>query len=187
MKHCPGCGSSKELSDFNKDKSRKDGYNGYCRKCANEVSIKYGREVRGYLPMSENKSCAQYLGVAVAERLVRHLFHNVVRMPNNHPGYDFICAKDKKIDVKSACITMHNTKNLHWQFYIKKNQIADFFLLLAFNDRTALEPLHQWLIPGHVVNHLAGASISPSTITKWDEYRQDIGHAVTCCNIIKEM
>jgi len=136
--------------------------------------------------MSENKECASYLGVAVAERLIEHLFKDVVKMPYGNSGYDFICAKDKKIDVKSACITMRqNNKNPRWKFYFHKNQIADYFLLLAFNNRKDLEPQHQWLIPGGVLNYLMTTTISPSTIHKWDEYQQPIDDAQICCNTMR--
>ena len=187
MKICPICGDLKEISEFNKEIKARDGKHTYCRKCVGVMSTKHNREVKGCLPMSENKNCTQYLGVAVAERLVRHLFKDVIRMPNNNYGFDFICSKDKKIDVKSSCIMLNNNKNPHWNFHIEKNQNADYFLLLAFNNRDDLDPLHQWLIPGDVLNHLSCAGISLSTIYKWDEYRQDIGAAQVCCNKMKEM
>jgi DNA-directed RNA polymerase subunit M/transcription elongation factor TFIIS len=36
MKICLKCNSEKELSEFNKDKRNKSGYNTQCRKCVNE-------------------------------------------------------------------------------------------------------------------------------------------------------
>jgi len=185
MKRCYKCGDSKELDQFNKRKREKDGHTCICRTCGNKESRKNNREVMGHLPMSENKECPQYLGIVIAERLVRHLFENVVRMPNNQPGFDFICAHEKMIDVKSACITMNNNKNPHWRFAINKNQTADYFLLLSFNNRQNLDPLHQWLIPGDILNHLVCTTISPSTIDKWDEYRQPIVQAQMCCSNMK--
>jgi len=188
MKRCPNCGCLKKLDQFNKQTATKDGHQYECRQCSNEKSTKHSREVKGHLPMSENKECAQYLGIAVAERLVRHLFKDVVRMPNGNSGFDFICAHDKKIDVKSACITMVHKKNPRWVFHIYNNQIADYFLLIAFTKRSYLEPQHQWIIPGHVLNqHKTTASISPSTIEKWDKYRQPIEAAQICCNAIKDI
>ena len=137
--------------------------------------------------MWKNKKCPQYLGIAVAERLISHLFKDVVRMPNGNPGFDFICAKNMKIDIKSACITMHfDNKNPNWRFAINKNQTADYFLLLAFDTRESLEPLHQWLIPGDILNHRMSSSISPSTISKWSSYEQPVSPAQICCNIIKK-
>jgi len=186
MKRCPVCGEIKELSQFNKSKRAKDGRQYNCRQCDNKDSTKHNREVLGQLPMAENKACASYLGVAVAERLVRHLFDNIVRMPYGNPGFDFICNQNKKIDVKSACIIINNKKNSRWSFKIDKNQIADYFLLLAFDNRDDLNPLHQWLIPGKVLNHLINTGISPSTIQKWDKYKQPVESAQICCNTIRE-
>jgi hypothetical protein len=186
MKRCGKCKEFKEQSEFNKNKKTRDGLQYLCRKCDNECTAKYGRKVMGKIPMGDNKTCTKYLGIAVAERLVRHIFDNVVTMPHGNPGYDFICSRDKKIDVKSSCITLNNKKDPCWAFSIKKNTIADYFLLLAFNNRTDLEPLHQWFIPGDVLNHLTKASISPLTMPKWDGYRQDIGAAHTCCSTMKE-
>ena len=145
-KHCTKCGEHKELTEFNKRKSSKDGHRYECRKCHQGSATKRNREVRGSLPMSENTECTQYLGIAIAERLAMHLFKDVVRMPNGNPGFDFICAKDKKIDVKSACTSLNNGKYPNWAFCINRNKIADYFLLLAFNSRADLEPLYQWMM-----------------------------------------
>ena len=186
MKHCSKCGEKKDLSEFRKDKSTKDMHGSACRMCHNVAAIKYRREVMGCLPMSENKECPPYLGVVIAERLVNHLFKDVVRMPYGNIGFDFICANDKKIDVKSACVTLNHGKTPYWQFMIRKNTTADFFLLLAFNNRSDLEPLHQWLVPGYKFNKLVCASVAPSTIDKWDEWRQPIGPAIACCNILRK-
>lgn len=185
MKCCTKCGCLKEIDQFNKDKKSKDKHRCQCRTCDNISSTERGREVRGSIPMSENKECSSYLGVAVAERLVRHLFKDVVRMPNNNTGFDFVCAKDKKIDVKSSCLKIQHNKYLCWSFHIVNNQIADYFLLLAFDNRKDLIPLHQWLIPSHVLNHLKHTSISPSTLSKWEEYSQPIDQAQICCDTIK--
>ncbi|MCJ7616530.1 MAG: hypothetical protein MUO43_08345 [Desulfobacterales bacterium] len=137
--------------------------------------------------MSENKKCSMYLGVVIAEQLCEHLFNDIERMPFGHPGYDFICNRNMKIDVKSGCITLSNKKNKGWEFHIGKNTTADYFLIVAFDNRVNQEPQHLWLIPGLVLNHLKGnAKICPSTIDKWDEYMQPIGPAIACCNAIKK-
>jgi len=190
MKQCTKCKEFKEIMQFNKNKNFKDGHQYYCRKCDDERTTEYNRKVYGHISMFKNKECGAYLGIAVAEKLVRHLFENVVRMPNNNPGFDFICAKDKKIDVKSACIKLRNSRTTNkkypvWGFHIEQNKTADYFLLLAFNNRADLEPLYMWLIPGHVLNELTSASIFPSTIHKWDEWRQDIDQARICCTALK--
>ena len=137
----------------------------------------------GHLPMSENKECAQYLGIHIVERLLRNMFNDVEVMPMNHTGYDFICNKGKKIDAKSSCLR----KDGKWTFNIKHNTTADYFVCVAFDNREDLDPLHVWIIPGHVLNHLSGATIRPSTLDKWAEYEKPIDNVVACCDTMKEL
>lgn len=42
-KKCSKCGEVKELLEFNKDKSRKDGYRYYCKKCGSEYSQRWAK------------------------------------------------------------------------------------------------------------------------------------------------
>ena len=140
---------------------------------------------QGTLPMSENRECTMWLGVHVAEQVLSNVFKNVDRMPPNYPGYDFICNKGKKIDVKSACLTTKHGKLTQWAFVIKRNEMPDFFLCIAFDNRKNLTPLHLWLIPGKIINHLSSASISISTLGKWQKYELDLTKTIKCCNKIK--
>lgn len=147
------------------------------RKIYNEIRRKsYYRH--GAKPMSENKDCSAYLGCHIAERVLSKVFKDVEVMPRNNPGYDFICNKGKKIDVKSACVSKYGK----WVFHIRHNIIADYFLCLAFDNRDNLTPLHMWLIPGHIVNNLTGTTISKSTVNRWNEYRLDVDKVVKCCD-----
>jgi len=41
MKKCSKCRFSKPLSEFNKDKGKKDGLQGYCRDCSNKNSKQF--------------------------------------------------------------------------------------------------------------------------------------------------
>ena len=167
-----------------------------CKDCHREQSRVWGKyknykqkanstrnnRKNGQRPMSENKECASYLGVCVAERVLRHVFKDVVRMPYGNPGYDFVCNRGYLVDSKSSCII--KSKN-GWSFAIRRNIVADYFLCLAFDNREYLNPLHVWLIHGGVLSHLTGASISPSTIHKWDEYKLDIDKVISCCDTLK--
>ena len=141
---------------------------------------------QGQRPMSENKECAAFLGVYVAERVLSRLFKNIQRMPYGNPGFDFICGKGYRIDVKGVCKRKTQNKTLNdWVFTINHNTTADHFLCLAFDNREDLNPLHVWLIPGSKVNHLKSASISQSTIHKWDAYRLNIAKVAMCCNALR--
>ena len=142
---------------------------------------RYNRK-QGHQPFNENKRCSLYLGVHIAEQILSLAFKNVQRMPMDNPGFDFICGKGYMVDVKSAC--KWKTRN-RWLFHINHNTIADYFLLLTFDNREDLNPEHIWLIPGDKVNHLTGISISQSTIHKWDEYQLDVTKVTACCNTIR--
>ena len=135
--------------------------------------------------MYENKLCSAYLGVVIAERLCRHLFKDVEIMPYGNTGYDIVCNKGKKIDVKASCMTLHHNKYLRWKFRIDHNTIADFFILVAFDNLTDLNPLHLWMIPGKEINNKSGKSIRPSTLHKWSQWERDINDAQLCCTEMK--
>lgn len=203
MKKCSKCGKTKPLSEFNKDKNRKDGLYPQCKKCKGEYqkdhkeehntrNRKYyhsgGREEQGYQSMYKNKLSPQYLGIVVAERLVKHLYPDVKMMPYGFPGYDLICRKLKRINVKASTIhkqyNKYSTVN-YWKFSIKYNKNCDYFLCLAFDNIEDCNPLMAWLIPGNEINKNASKTISSTTIHKWDKWRMDVNDAQSCCTVMK--
>lgn len=95
-----------------------------------------------YKNMYENKECTQYLGIVIGEEIINDIFDDIEKMPHGNNGYDFICAKKYKIDVKSSSLSDRNS----WSFSIKKNITADFFILIAFDDIYNLSPMHLWII-----------------------------------------
>ena len=139
----------------------------------------------GIISMSENKTCPLFLGVHVAEKMLSYLFKNVERMPLNNKGYDFKCANNYLVDIKSGCSQVNSYGTRHWLFTINYNIIADYFLCLAFDNRNDLNPLYLWLIPGNVLSHLNGLTISETTLYKWSQYEKPIDKAVSCCNQMK--
>ena len=136
--------------------------------------------------MYENKSCPIYLGIVIGERLCRHLFKDVEVMPYGNTGYDIICNKGKKIDVKTACIALQYNKYQYWNFDINYNTIADYFICVAFDNRTDLNPLHLWMIPGNEINFKSSKSIRPTTVHKWSQWERDINDAQICCTEMKK-
>jgi len=148
--------------------------------------------------MAENRECSMFLGVHVAERVIRSVFKNVKMMPPRNHGYDLICDRGK-IDVKAACLCKQREyfyepgygikRDRHpgrWNFVINRNTVANYFLCIAFDNRRNLNPQHLWLLPGNKFNHLKGASIGESTVHKWDQYRLDIGKVVASCDKLKK-
>ena len=207
-KTCSKCGISKSLDDFYRDKRAKDNKQSQCKECMSKKNKKYRQkhrsekseydkkyylkhkdEVRqrtGQVSMYENKLCSSYLGVVVAERLCRHLFKDVEVMPYGNTGFDIICNKGMKIDVKSKCTDYTNKSKIpRWKFTINYNIVADYFIFVAFDNRIDLNPLHMWMIPGKEINHRASKSIALSRIHKWDKWKRDINDAQLCCAELK--
>ncbi len=131
-----------------------------------------------------NKESSQYLGITIAEKVLSKVFKNVNVMPPNNHGYDFICNKGKKIDVKSSIIRK-NRKN--WTFNINYNKIPNFFLCLGFDNRKDLNPIHIWLIPGDKLNYLSHTCISLSKLERWSKYElgNKLNEVISQCNIIR--
>lgn len=135
--------------------------------------------------MRENRYCPAFLGIHVAEQILCKVFKDVEMMPTNNVGYDFVCNTGMKIDVKSS-ILHERSDYAAWEFNIRRNTIADYFLCIAFDNRDDLTPLHLWLIPSELVNCKFSASISRRTIHKWDEYALEIDKVISCCNKMKK-
>lgn len=133
------------------------------------------------IKIPKNKNCGNYLG-AIAENLLIRTYKNVIRMPNGNHGFDFYCGDGYRIDSKSSATGYQG----FWQFGIRKNKVADYFLCVAFESRNDITPTHLWLIPGDVVNRLVILKIRKSNLHKWDKYEQPLDKVLLCCNEMKE-
>lgn len=198
VKYCRKCGKVL-VEDVNWSKSRGKKSDYICYTCATKLNRAWrvanpekhktiqtqGRRRNGIRCYKENQECALFLGIYVAEYVLAEVFKDVKQMPFGNRGFDFICNHGKMVDVKSACAQHRPTRSTQWTFAINNNKIPDHFLCLAFDNRKDLNPLHLWLIPGVVVNHLITASISTTTTNKWDKYRIDIAKVVKCCDVLK--
>ena len=181
-KTCSRCNLTLSPENFYENPTAPDGLTQYCKKCGRDRINAANHSAGKTRPLQDAKDSSSYLGVYVAERALSRIFNTIVRMPYGNPAFDFICGKGYKIDVKSAC---QNTSK-RWAFHINKNELADFFLCLAFDNRDSLTPLHLWLLPGSVVNHLVGASISESTFAKWSAFEMPMDKVVACCLTLRE-
>ncbi len=120
----------------------------------------YGKVWKYYVgmvdPIKENRMDTRFLGIYIAENGINKIYDGSERMHINNKGYDIICPKGHKIDVKATVLNRYNIFN----FAINKNKIADYFVLVGFNNIIELEPLHIWVIKGdesiygHPINDL---------------------------------
>ena len=198
-KICTKCGENKDISQFYfyKTLTRKGKPFPYCIDCGKLRTKNWTLKNPGHsakrshisgmsLPMNKNRTCPKYLGEVVAEGLLSAIFEHVEKAPMNNPGWDFICGKKKRIDCKSSCLRQ-DSRTILWGFEINKNDKCDYFLCIAFDDRENLNPLHVWLIPGDVINHLVCLSITDSSksLYKWKKYEKSLDKVLTCCAILK--
>lgn len=139
------------------------------------------RRSAGMKPMSENKDCAQYLGVHLSENAASKLLPNATKMPFNHPKYDFLCSQGYKIDVKSSTLRLNqNAKTPRWSFCIRDNTEADYFMCIGYDDRSNLNILKIWMIPKEEVTDRKFLIISLSNEKNWKEYELDPTEAIQC-------
>lgn len=168
---CKECG--KENPHYNNKKLCKRCYMKQWRKENPNYDNNWKHKNKICQPMDQNKSCPQYLGIVIAEQLLIKVFNKVEIMPNNHKGYDFI-GDGMKIDAKASCRYLIKNQADKWKFNIRKNKIPNYFICLAFDNRTDLNPEHIWLIPGNKINDKFGIGISESKLNKYIQYELNI-------------
>jgi hypothetical protein len=193
MKRCNKCKEIKPTTDFGPRAKNADGLQSVCRACKRQACAESKHRLGYCSPMNESPRCSQFLGICVAEKVIRHcgMFNIVTKTVNNTSGYDFVCGRGYKIDVKSACRTfvVRNGHELNpwWTFHIDHNEIADWFVIIAFDDREHLTPLHAWVIPGDKINHLICLTITDSerSLVKWRLYERPLDQIDSCCDALR--
>jgi len=185
---CPGCQENKPLVDYNIRKSgpQKGTPRHICKKCQNDYDSAY-RLKCGIRPTSEAKDSSSYLGIYIAERALSNFFDTIIRMPPNNPGYDFLCGKGFKIDVKSSCLRIKPNRSPFWQFNTKHNKKADYFLFMGLDNRDSLKPMRIWLIPNDIADKYNAITISniDKSIAKWIKYEKPLDRVISCCSQIR--
>jgi hypothetical protein len=137
--------------------------------------------------ITENPFCPLYLGYHISETVLAHEFKNVVRMPANYPGFDFECNRHFKIDAKSSC-QLHNRSNgTYWQFIIKCNQVPHYYILIAWDNRKDLNPVHIWLIPAKLINmkKILYIGNTEKSLKKWSKYERPLTNVIDCCRTLR--
>lgn len=123
----------------------------YKNKCAQNAGFKdnterikeWTHETGRRLPKEFNEDCSAHFG-DFTESIMIQTFDDAVRMPYGNPGFDWVCNKGDKIDNKGVCLVHVDGRPPEWVFGIKWNNIADWFILSAWDNRDSLTPLHVW-------------------------------------------
>ena len=184
-RYCPRCKKWLSVDHFYRYKTGK--FKTYCRACASDHERQRTHKLGIKCAIDKSPHSASYLGVYIAERVLSIVYPNVKRMPYGNPGYDFVCGKGFKIDVKSSCLVHSPNRREKWEFAINHNKTPDYFLCLGFDNRSDLDPMHIWLIPGRVVNMRTGINISnlPKSLSKYAQFEKSIDKLNSCCEELK--
>lgn len=116
-------------------------------------------------PLSENKECESYFGVYIVEHVLNKflptIFDYVKYMKYGNRGFDFICKDPKqefvdrypqlklkrgieyKIQSTARCIDFGTD---YFHFPIMYNDMAEYFIFSAWDNRDNLDLLHVWII-----------------------------------------
>lgn len=104
-------------------------------------------------PMSENENCSHFLGTYIAERqygriILPEMFGGIEKeMPYGNPWYDFLVKGNIKVDIKSCCLRRDERYNwMGWEPHARFNNVTDYFVILAFDDRENLNLIFIWSI-----------------------------------------
>lgn len=155
----------KEFADWtrnNKDKAANAWLNIGCKTMReyDAKRIKAWKHKNGTsIPMQKNENCTSYVGICIGEKtsepILIEIFGNIDKiMPYGNPGYEYIVKGGYKIDVKTSNIQDNKVEGSFyesWDYHIKYNQIADYFLLLAFDNLDNKKLIHIWLIENNSI------------------------------------
>lgn len=133
---------------------------------ASEYANKLNYATKYLGPESENKDCSRYFGNYMEKKYVMQIFEDPIpfeyekdkmgRIIDRTKPYDYICKKGLKIKHIASCIrtdklhviSCFGDPLLYWEYLIKNNNVPDYYILSAWNDRDSLEPLYVWIIRG---------------------------------------
>ena len=93
MKTCTKCGETKEFNAFYKNKTKKDGYNSYCKQCSNTYHKEYVKENKKAIEEYKKEYYKQNREETIKRRLTRYR-NNKEEEKNKHKQY-YYNNKDK--------------------------------------------------------------------------------------------
>lgn len=160
-----GCKTQKEY----KDKcARNAGFKDNAEK-VREWNYETGRK----LPKEFDEDSPIYFG-DFAESLMIQTFEDSVRMPPNNPGFDWKCKSGDNIDNKGVCLTYDRDWS-GWKFNIRCNNIADYFILSAWDNRESLNPLYVWIFhKNDIVRGRKFCEFDGFTVTNDQKYLKEL-------------
>ena len=97
-KKCSKCLETRDISSFNKDKSKKDGYHGCCKICEKEAKKEYKKKKEAeFVPLTE-KQCSICEEVKEIAKFSKHLYNKDGYVNNCYECCQEITNKARKTD-----------------------------------------------------------------------------------------
>ncbi len=113
----------------------------------NEYSRNRRHNIGESLPKEFNEDCSLYFGEYIAENYIMKTFEDTIKAPCGTKGYDWTCKKGYKIQHKARCME-YDPKGSDWcgwKWSINYNDIADYFILSAWDNRDSMNPIYIWI------------------------------------------
>lgn len=147
--------------------------------CARMSRSMTGRQHKlGYQTSPETRALMRASSNSEGRRELTYTVHQ--RFTTMYPRAELVATVDPKkpdymIDGMRVNVRGATLNRAHrWHFTLLKNTGPDRFFFLLFDIRTSHIPTYAFCIPGNVINHLTGVSISEKTLTKWAEWAIDL-------------
>lgn len=132
-----GC---KNETDYRNKLARRMGYKNFAER-VKEWKHDTGRA----LPKEFNKDCSKWFGEFITQDRVMKTFEHAIPAPPNNPNFDWTCKDGKKVEHKGSCLLYEPKKTPRLKFYLDYNNIADYFVLSAWDNREYLNPIYIWI------------------------------------------
>ena len=115
MLHCPKCNQDKEETDFFKNRSRKNGYNGYCKVCSKQsVEIMKEKYKKAFVPLKELK-CSKC-------GILKPINNNFSKHCKEKNGYFPVCYACQKLTGKKPEIVAKQWKSFSERILIPRHE-----------------------------------------------------------------
>lgn len=160
----------KNWKEYRNKNAQKRGYKDY-----NERDREYSYNKGLSSPMLESTNWSKFFGEHIVENYIMKIFEDPIKMPQNNKGFDWLSKKGEKIQCKARYPERCGV-NIRWNFAIRYNCTADWFILSGWDGIDSPKPLHVWIfhkkemIRGRKFWRRESLSISPKTLEEFKKY-----------------
>lgn len=141
-----GFSNKREYEEFLAERMGYEDLKEYNREKMNKWNHDHGK----HKDHRDNWACSQYLGIDIAENKIANKIIPILlgeidkHMPATRHKFDFLLKSGIKVDIKARLLS-YREKRIYWDFPIKYNSVADYFILIGLDNLENLNIIHIWL------------------------------------------